>query len=179
MFRDLFDRLHLLALVGVVIAIALLLGGFTGSDDKIQTQRRDPALDRAMQEKARAAFLLETYAPVEELIAGGRSAEALLRLQEFEKAYPGEPHTQILRGAILVDQGVLGEGVSQYATAVRMNGDYVDANSSLNRRDEIDQLIVSALPKARESVRRNATAAGEKTLKELYYLQSRLAGGCE
>jgi len=179
MFRDLFDRLHLLALIGVVIAMALLLGGFTGSDDKIHTQRRDPALDRAMQEKARAAFLLETYAPVAELIAGGRSAEALLRLQEFEKAYPGEPHTQILRGSILVAQGVLGEGVSQYAAAVRVNGDYVDANSSLNRRSEIDQLVESALPKVRDSLRRNESPTGEKTLKELYYLQSRLAGGCE
>ena len=179
MFRDLFDRLHLLALVVVVIAIALLLGGFTGGDKQGEGHRRDPALDRAIQEKARAAFLLETYAPVEELIAGGRSAEALLRLQEFEKSFPGEPHTLVLRGAILVSQGVLGEGVAQYATAIRLNGDYVDAKSSLNRREEIEKMVDSALPKTRDSLRRNASPTVEKTLKELYYLQSRLAGGCE
>ena len=178
MFRDLLDRIHLLAIVVVLIVMALLLGGFVGSDETLKSQR-NPALERAMQEKARATFLLETYQPVEELVAADRDAEALLRLQEFEKAYPGEPHTLILRGAILVSHGVLTEGISQYASAVRLNGDYVDANSSLNRRNEISRLVESALPKLKEAMRRTETAATEKALKETYYLQSRLAGGCE
>ena len=141
--------------------------------------QRDKSVERAMQEKARSGFLIETYQPVEQLIEDQRYAEALLKLQTFEKSYPGEPHTLILRGSILVAQGVLGEGVSQYATAVKMNGDYVDAKSSLNRRQEIEQLVENGLPKIRESLRAAVTPSTEKSLKDIYYLQSRLAGGCE
>lgn len=179
MFRDLFDRIHLLAVIVVLVAMAVLLGGFVKTGTSVSSHSRDKSLERAMQERARTAFLLETYQPIEELVAGNRQAEALLRLQAFEKEFPGEAHTKILRGAILVSQGALYEGISQYAEAVRLNGDYVDANSRLNRRSEITSLVESALPKIKTALRRSESASTEKALKETYYLQSRLAGGCE
>jgi tetratricopeptide (TPR) repeat protein len=179
LFRDLFDRICLVAIVAVLVAMVLLLGGFVGTEGDLSGPERDPALERAMQERARSAFLLETYQPVEKLITDNRAAEALLKLQEFDKTYPGEPHTMILRGAILVSQGVLNEGIAQYAAAVRSNGDYVDENSGLNRRDEITRLVDKALPKLKDALRHSDNPTTEKALKETYYLQSRLAGGCE
>lgn len=179
MIRDLFDKFLLLGLVAVAVAIALVLGGFFGQDDALITQKRNPAVERAMQEKARSAFLLETYQPVEHLMLSDRHAEALLKLQEFDKTFPGEPHTMILRGSILVTQGVLSEGLAQYAAAVKINGDYVDEKSSLHRRDEINQLVESAVPAIRKSLQVASTPTLEKSLRDAYYLQSRLAGGCE
>jgi hypothetical protein len=179
LFSDLFDRIHLLAVVLVLVVIALLLGGFIDRDDETFRSKRDPSVERAMQERARATFLLETYQPVDQMIVDKRYAEALLKLQVFEKTYPGEPHSMILRGSILVAQGVLGEGISQYAAAVKVNGDYVDEKSSLNRRDEITSLVENALPKIKESLRSTVTPSSEQSLRNLYYLQSRLAGGCE
>lgn len=85
----------------------------------------------------------------------------------------------ILRGSILIAQGVVGEGIAQYAAAVKVNGDYVDEKSSLNRRNEITLLVENSLPKIKESLRSVVTPSTEKSLKNLYYLQSRLAGGCE
>ena len=179
MFRDLFDRLYLLTAVLLLLAIILFISGFIGTDSAGPEMKRDPSMERAMQEQARAAFLLEAYSPVESLVAAGRYTEALLKLQELGKAYPGEAHTSIMRGAILISQGVLGEGLSRYATAVQANGDYVDAKSSLNRRQEITELVESALPKLKTSLQQVTTPSLERSLKDAYYLQSRLAGGCE
>ena len=179
MFRDLFDRIHLAGICVVLLALVLLLGGFVDSGDRSVRHTPDPALERAMQEKARASFLLDTFLPVENLIADSRYAEALLKLQEFEKAYPGEPHIMILRGSILVAQEIFSEGVLQYAAAVKLNGDYVDDHSELNRRDEISQLVENVVPRFRADLKRAANPTLERSLKESYYLQSRLAGGCE
>lgn len=179
MFKDLFDRLHLFAVVLTIFVIALLVSGFLGSDSSLSGQERNASIERAMLEKARAAFLLEVYTPVESLVTAGNYAAALLKLQELEKSYPGEPHTAIWRGSILVTQGVMGEGLSRYAYAVKTNGDYVDANSSLNRRQEIGQLVASALPQLKSSLRQTANPTLERALHDAYYLQSRLAGGCE
>lgn len=178
MFRDRFDQIHLLAAVIVLAAIGLLLTGFSGDGGRTRPFSNQ-AVEQAMQEKARAVFLLETFQPIEALIADDRQAEALLKLQEYEKLYPGEAHTLVLRAGILVDQGGLGEGIAQYAAAVKMNGDYVDAKSRLNRRAEISRLVESSIPRIRESLRSGENPSLEKSLKDLYYLQSRLAGGCE
>ena len=179
MRRDRFDRLYLLIALIVVIAIAALLSGFGDAGVAGAGSKRNPALERAMQERARANFLLELYAPVEKLVALGNYTEAMLTLQGLEKTYPGEAHTAIMRGSILVKQGVLGEGLLQYTAAVKTNGDYVDAKSSLNRRDELTRLVDSALPRIRQSIKQASTPSLERSLKDVYYLQSRLAGGCE
>ncbi|PLX98481.1 MAG: hypothetical protein C0623_12465 [Desulfuromonas sp.] len=179
MFKDLFDKLILLGLAACLVGIGLLLGGFIGSDDSMSLPKQNLAVERAMQERARSAFLIDSFQPVESLMQAGRYPEALLKLQDLEKEFPGEPHIFILRGSILVSQGVLNEGIAQYAKAVKMNGDYVDANSSLNRREQIGRLVESAIPAIKSSMQNNRTSGLEKALKETYYLQSRLAGGCE
>lgn len=179
MFRDLFDQLCALAIILTLIAMLLLLTGFIESDPAGAGMKRDASVERAMQEKARAAFLLEVYAPINELIRSHDYPQALQKLQEMEKTYPGEPHTIILRGSILVAQGVLGEGLSRYAQAVKLNGDYVDARSGLNRRDEISRLVDKSVPELKQKLQLASNSSLEKSLKDAYYLQSRLAGGCE
>ncbi len=175
--KDRFDQIHIFAAGVVLLAMGMLLAGFSGGDRPRPVQ--NPSLERAMQDRARAAFLEEAFLPVEEMIVAGRRTEALLRLQEFEKEFPGEPHTMILRGGILVAQGGLGEGIAQYAAAVRLNGDYVDARSRLNRRAEIAGLVETAIPKIRRALASGDNPSLERSLRGLYYLQSRLAGGCE
>ena len=127
MFRDTFDRLCLLGAILTALFIILLLTGFIPAGEGGAVVKRDASVERAMQEKARATFLLDAYSPIEALVQAQRYPEALQNLQEMEKSYPGEPHTLILRGAVLVAQGVLSEGLSRYAEAVKLNGDYVDA----------------------------------------------------
>ena len=117
---------------------------------------------------------------MQELRDEGRAQQALLKLEEIARRYPGEAHGLVLRAALLREMGVLDRAIASYVEAVRANGDYVDANSPLSRRTEIRQLVDQGLdffrPRAREHADNAAFAAA---LKNLYYLQSRLAGGCE
>lgn len=178
MFRDLFDRLHWLAFV-VILGAAVYLVAFSSSDGT-SIRKQDKRLELALQEKARAAFLLETYGPVERLAEEGRVTEALLKLEELERDFPGEAHASILRGALLVEQGAIPEGIRAYVLGVRQNGDYIDERSLLGRHDEIAALVARQLPVAKERVSRSPqNRSWNATLKNIYYLQSRLAGGCE
>lgn len=178
MLRDHFDRLHWL-LLAALIGTTLYLLAFSGSDGAT-VRKQDKRLELALQEKARAAFLLETYAPVEELIAAGRLSEALLKLEELERDYPGEAHAAILRGGLLIRQGAIVEGVRAYVLGVRQNGDYIDNRSLLGRHAEISSLVADRLPEVKARVdQAPQSASWNWALKDLYYLQSRLAGGCE
>jgi len=62
---------------------------------------------------------------------------------------------------------------------VRLDGDFVDRKSALNRHAQLSQLVEAQLPQALERQRQNPEAGAEQQVKQLYYLQSRLAGGCE
>ena len=177
MLRDFFDRLHWLALIVVIVAAVYLLAF---SSDGTTVRKQDKRLELALQEKAKAAFLLETYGPVEILAAEGKRAEALLTLEELERDFPGEAHASILRGALLVEQGAVVEGIKAYVLGVRQNGDYIDERSMLGRHDEISALVVKQLPVAKAKVERAPdNRIWNEALMNLYYLQSRLAGGCE
>lgn len=178
MLRDVFDRLHWLSLLVVMLAAIYLLA--FSSTEGTAIRKQDKRLELALQEKAKVAFLLETYGPVEELARAGKRAEALLKLKELERDYPGEAHAAILRGAMLVEQGAVAEGIKAYVLGVRQNGDYIDERSLLGRHDEIGTLVTTQLPVAKAKLDRNPeNRMWNETLMNLYYLQSRLAGGCE
>ncbi len=178
MFRDFFDRLHWLAFAGVVVAAVYLL--VSSSADGTAIRKQDKRLELALQEKAKVAFLLETYGPVEELTLAGKRTEALLKLEELERDFPGEAHAAILRGALLVEQGAIAEGIKAYVLGVRQNGDYIDEKSLLGRHEEIAALVAKQLPAAKARLDRSPDSrTWNAALKNLYYLQSRLAGGCE
>ena len=178
MFRDFFDKLHWFALIGVAVAAVYLLA--FSSVDGTTVRKQDKRLELALREKARVAFLLETYGPVELLVDAGKRTEALLKLEELERDFPGEAHASILRGALLVGQGAIAEGIKSYVLGVRQNGDYIDERSLLGRHDEITALVETQLPAAKAKVERNPESrTWNEALKNLYYLQSRLAGGCE
>ncbi len=178
MFRDFFDRMHWFALGGLVIALFYLL--FFSPADGSTVRKQDKRLELVLQEKARIAFLLETYAPVEELAAAGNRAAALLKLEELERDFPGEAHASILRGSLLLEQGAIAEGIAAYVLGVRQNGDYIDARSLLGRHQEITALVEAELPLIKNRVEKTPDSrTWNEALNNIYYLQSRLAGGCE
>jgi cytochrome c-type biogenesis protein CcmH/NrfG len=117
---------------------------------------------------------------VEGLREAEKLQQALLKLEEIARDYPGEAHGLVLRGAILHEMGALEEAVASYVAAVRRNGEYVDARSPLSRRTEIRQLVDQGLATLRARARANPdNPSVEAALTNVYYLQSRLAGGCE
>ncbi len=177
---DRFDRLMLLGLTLTLGFLALLLLQAPARHDGALRPALARALERDMALQARLALLGRIYGPVEELAAAGAPEQALLKLEELNRQYPGEAHGQILKGEILRRLGALPEAAASFARGVRLDGDYLEERSPLTRRTEIRQLVEEGLATVGERARAhpdNPTFSAQ--LRELYYLQSRLAGGCE
>jgi hypothetical protein len=180
MERDHFDRLHGIALAVVAAALVWLLAAGARSGGASSAAGLDKALERQMAQQARVTLLEKLYGPVEELRRSGQLPAALLKLDELSRRYPGEAHGHILRGEILSEMGALEEAVASFVAGARLSGDYVDAESPLSRREEIRRLTEEGLKVVGDRARANpGNASLAAALKNVYYLQSRLAGGCE
>jgi len=117
---------------------------------------------------------------VESLRRGGNLQGALLKLDELARSYPNEAHGHILKGEILGGMGALEEAVASYVDGVRLNGDYVDRKSPLSRRSEIQSIADQGLRVIGSKARNNPDNRSlAEAMKNVNYLRSRLAGGCE
>jgi len=177
------DRFNLLTWIGLVVAVAALLAlvGLTpqgqGSPENAELEQ---ALDQQIAYQARIDFLQRVYAPVEALRQQQALPAALLKLKEIAREYPGEAHGLMLKGEILFAQGALEQALESVAQALKSNGDYVDRNSPLRQRELISRLAETGQAKLAARLREQPdNHAVGKALKDAYYLQSRLAGGCE
>lgn len=180
MLRDRFDQLMIVALVGVLIFAAVLITGAGPRADNRDDQAVNRQLEREMLHQARIAFLERHYSPVITLRDEGALPNALLKLEELSRDLPGEAHNDLLSGDILLRMGQFDRAITKLAAAVRRNADYVDVASPLSQRPLIESAVAEGLPLVRDRVRvqpDNRTMA--QVLKDGYYLQSRLAGGCE
>lgn len=179
MIADRFDRLLWAAIAAAAIVLAVLLARGAGGEGEAGDSL-NRALERELAYQARVALLQKLYGPVEELRRAGRPQEALLQLGDLARRYPGEAHGQILKGEILREMGALEEAVDSFVGGVRMNGDYIDRHSPLSRRQTIQDLVEEGLARVGERARLQPDNRSlGVTLRNLYYLQSRLAGGCE
>lgn len=177
MFKDAFDKICWALLAVVTVALVALAASGGGSDSR---KGAGKALEREMAYHARVELINKLFGPVEQLRGEGKHQEALLRLDELNRKYPGEAHGRILQGLILRDMGAADEAVASFVEGIRINGDYVDRKSPLSRRPEIQRLVdergkeISARAAANPD---NRSAAA--LLAKVNYLKSRLAGGCE
>jgi predicted Zn-dependent protease len=181
MLPDRYDK-TLLLLSGLILAAACALLIVSARHDMPPTSsvKSDRAMERALAQQARLAQLERLYAPVEALAATGHIQDALLKLEEISRSYPGEPHGLVLKADLLYRLGALEEAAARYADGVKRQGDYVDRTSPLSRRQNIEQVVQRAM----ETIARRR-AAGERgpglaaLTSNINYLRSRLAGGCE
>lgn len=181
MFKDRFDRLLWLLLAVAITALLVLLGTHSpgGGNDR-STAGLNKALEREMAYQARVALLQKLYAPAENLRKTGDLQGALFRLDELARTYPGEPHGYILKGEILHQLGAREEAVASYVQGIKLSGDYIDKKSPLSRRDDIRRLVDEGLQEIGGRAKANpGNASLAATMKNVNYLQSRLAGGCE
>lgn len=180
MFKDRFDCLSAAALLLVIVALGALLVTARPSDGRQSHGNPDRRVEQEILAQARVAFLERHYGPVVTLRDQGELQSALLKLEELDRKFPGESHGSLLRGDILYRMGLVDRAVVSLAVAVRGNGDYLDPASPLNQRDLIAVAAEQGIPLLRDRLRGQPddrqTAA---TLKDAYYLKSRLAGGCE
>lgn len=174
---DGFDKiLSAVLLALLVVAAAMLL-----ADSRVSgVAPNSKVLERTLKTQARLLFIQNTYQPVELLIKENRSQEALLKLEELAVRFPGEAHGLLLKASVLARLGADAQAASSYAAAVRQNGEYVDQKNPLSRREEIIKLTESGLAKfVPQSKSQPGDVSLKQVVRDLYYLKSRLAGGCE
>ena len=181
MIPDRFDKL--LALVAAAAAMALLVqlaAGFRERDAGRNTLAADRTAERELAQQAKLALIDKLYAPVSTLLDAGNPQAALLKLEEVNRRYPEEAHGHILKGEILFRLGALEEAAASFVRGVRLNGDYIDRNSPVSRRETIIRLVTAGARAlaARRKVNPDSLAL-KASAANLNYLQSRLAGGCE
>lgn len=180
MLNDRFDRLctvGLLLVAGALIALLATAGPSAGRQGDSALERR---VEQELLAQARVAFLERHYGAVVAMRDRGELQSALLKLEELERELPGEPHGALLRGEILHRLGLVDRAVNSLALAVRGNGDYIDPVSPMNQRDLIAVVAGQGVPLLRDRLRGQPDdKQAALTLKDAYYLQSRLAGGCE
>jgi tetratricopeptide (TPR) repeat protein len=164
----------------VAAAMAALLLTASGEDSRLRPAALDKTMERELRFQARAAFLQKVYAPVEALIEAGNPQAALLKLDELGRSFPEDAHGFILRGEILRGMDVLDQAIANYVKGLKLDGDYLEEAGPLSRRTEIRQLVDQGLRKLAPRARSNPDNRSLATaVRELHYLQSRLAGGCE
>lgn len=179
--KDAYDRIiSALLAVTLIVLVCLLAGRGADGGPGRNTGGLDKAMERATAYQARLEFLRKLYGPAESLRRTGDLQAALFKLDELNRAYPKEAHGYILKGEILSGMGALDEALANFVEGVRLNGDYVDSKSPLSRRSDIQRVADEGLRviggKARVNPGNSSLAA---SLKNVNYLRSRLAGGCE
>ncbi|RII26968.1 MAG: hypothetical protein CXR30_16220 [Geobacter sp.] len=179
MKTDRFDKILWLLLGTVLVALTLLLWQGQHREGAL-ARGNNRAMERELANQARVVLLQKLYGPVEELRQKGELQNALLKLDELSRQYPGEAHGYILQGEILQQMGVLDAALASYVAGIRLNGTYVDRNTPLSQRDALQRLVAAGerdiAPKAKANPNNRSLATA---LANLNYLKSRLAGGCE
>lgn len=180
MLRDRFDQVLLAALTAVLLSAAVLMASAGPAENRGEAAAFNRQLEREMLHQARVAYIERHFRPVLDLRNRGALPDALFKLEELARALPGEAHNDLLSGDILLRMGQVDRALSKLAAAVRGNADYVDAGSPLSQRPLIEAAVAEGVPLVRDRLRAqpdNPSLA--LVLKDGYYLQSRLAGGCE
>ncbi len=104
----------------------------------------------------------------------------MAKLKEIIKKYPENSLSYVYMAQLYLKQGELGDTIHNYRQAVEMEPDYVDERTPRFIGDEIKELVTEGREKfGREKELRPNDKEVRKALKDIYYLQGRLAGGCE
>jgi tetratricopeptide (TPR) repeat protein len=106
--------------------------------------------------------------------------EALTKLQEVMETYPGKPHSYVHLAQLSVKSGKLADSIHNYRLAIEKDPDYMDKKTPLFIGHEVKELVKESLPIfGREKKLKPNDITVTNSLKDLYYLQRVLAGGCE
>lgn len=130
-----------------------------------QIHQRTPAIQTAL-DKADALWASKDY------------TQMIAVTQEIIKQDPKEPFAYMYLARAQLASGNLVQSLLNYGTAVKMNPDFVDKKSPDKIGPELKALVRSAEIETRKKEFKQQPDA-KKGIKALYYLQRRLAGGCE
>ena len=176
---DWLDKITIVAIAG----ITLIAVGMLANQEIIKHQNNPGAGSKAEKERYYAEQMAKEakiYKEVNSLKEQGHYAEALAKLQEVMKTYPGKARSYVYMAQLSVAQGKLADAIYNYRLAVEKEPDYVDKRTPLNIGREIKAQVDEGLKVfGREKELKPNDKKVSEALQNIYYLQRRLAAGCE
>jgi tetratricopeptide (TPR) repeat protein len=176
------DRLDKLSIAAIAVFTFIIVGMLT-SHGMTKTQNHNPGLTASEQQDSYALQMemdKKIYERVLSFKNKGLFAEAMAELKDVMEKYPERPRSYVYLAQLYVEQGKLGDAIHHYRQAVEMEPDYVDDRTPLFIGDKIKGLVTEGREKfAREKALKPKDKKIKMALQDVYYLQSRLAGGCE
>ncbi len=177
---DWLDKLNITILTGLVaVTLGMLvqhgLAAHQRQDASISTEEKLQQLYR--QQVARDT---ELFKDIRILSDQGKIGQARARLKEIRKAHPGNPHGFVVQARLDLADGSLTDAIANYRRAIDARPEYVDKKTPLYIGKEIEAVVTEALAKLpRERKLKPDDRRIAAALQNVYYLQRRLAGGCE
>ena len=166
-----------------MVGIAVITIGMLANQELIKRGEDNPGDEAKAKESAYALQMAEDNRLFKEVRASeeqGLYQEAMAQVEDIIKSYPEKPLSYVYFARLHFKEGELGESVINYRQAVEMEPDYVDKRTPLFIGDEIKQIVEEGREKfGREKELKPEDNEVREALKDIYYLQSRLAGGCE
>jgi tetratricopeptide (TPR) repeat protein len=176
---DWLDKLSIAAIAG----IAVVTIGMLASHELMERRQHNPGGEAKTEESPYALQMEEDarlFAEVRTLEEQGRYQEAMAEVKGIMENYPEKPTSYVYLGRMHFKQGELAQSIAYYRQAVEMEPDYVDERTPLFIGEEIKEIVEEGREKfGREKELKPDDQQVRDALKHIYYLQSRLAGGCE
>ena len=120
------------------------------------------------------------YKDVTALMEQKKYSESMVQLEKVAAEHPDNPQSMIHKAQIQVGLGKLAEPIHTYRLAINAEPDYIDKKTPLFIGHAIMALITEARVKLHREIK---LKPGDRiiriALEDIYYLQRRLAGGCE
>ena len=169
--------------ITILVLICLITIGMLVNQEILK--RRQGYYEAAAAEKARyyaeqMALNAKIYQEVITLKEQELYDEAMTKLQEVMEAYPGRAQSYVYMAQLSLKSGKLADTIQNYRLAVEKESDFLDRKTPLFIGHEIRELVTESLEIfGREKKLKPNDKAVRNVLEDLYYLQRRLAGGCE
>jgi len=176
------DRLDKITVGAIVVLVAVSIWMIGNAE--IATRRQAQLAQNT--EEAQDPFVAQMeldkkiYHEVQVSIEQGSFEQGMEKLQEIIKQHPERPMSFVYMARLSLKQGRLKEAIHNYREAIDKNPDYLDNHTPLFIGKEINAAVVEGREKfgREQKLKPNDSQVGE-ALKEVYYLQRRLLGGCE
>lgn len=177
------DRLDKFNIVLLAVLI-MVAAGMLIQHEYMASQNAEPVVDakeamvkRYQEQMARDAIL---YKAVSVAKSEGRSDDAMRLLDEIIKSHPSNPQSYVLKAELYGKSGELTKSIMMYRVSVEMEPDLIDNKTPIFIGDSVMDVITIARGKLN---RERKLKPNDKTiataLEDIYYLQRRIAGGCE
>jgi tetratricopeptide (TPR) repeat protein len=178
-----FDKASWLAVIIILIVCGMML--YTNHQE---VQASGTTIAEAAARSTVSRFIKERSPEVKKALSEAitlydnkKYTETITAAENILKLEPEEPFAYLYLARAYREQGNIDQGIINYSRAIKLHPDFVDKKSEdfLGReRKELKPYVNQAIIYSKSEEFRSKPNYKE-VLKHLYYLQRRMAGGCE